>query len=351
MNDQVQKEEREIPDHNTAIKILFDWVKKDAPEENLAAVGHRIVHGGIKLREPVVVDSELIKELSKLVPLAPEHIPHELKAVKFLHHRFPQLKQVACFDTGFHRHMSQTSQMYPIPLQLWTEGIRRYGFHGLSYEYIMQELRKEKDMAHSQERIVIAHLGNGASMAAVRNGRGIDTTMGFTPAGGLMMGNRSGDLDPGVIIYLQKARGYSAEMINKLVNEKSGLAGVSRVSSSMKDVLQVENEREEASRAVDLYCYQARKFLGALIAVLGGLDTLIFTAGIGENSPEIRKRICQKMEYLGLKLDPEKNKKNQSVISDFESRVSVRIMRTNEELMIARHTRRIIQRKRGDKSD
>ena len=347
---QIREKELEIRDHNDSLKLLFDFLKKHSPEKSIDAVGHRIVHGGAEFRKPILLTDEDISKLEDLIPLAPEHLPHEIKAVKIVMDQFPDLNQTACFDTGFHRHMPEKAQNYPLPLKMRNEGICRYGFHGLSYEYIMQELEKEAGSEISKGRIIIAHLGNGASMAAVKDGKSQDTTMGFTPAGGLIMGTRSGDLDPGVIIYLQNEKKLSVDEINKLVNENSGLIGISGESSDMKELLESENGNDRVKLAIDMFCYQAGKYIGALTAVLGGLDTMIFTGGIGENSSEIRQRICQNLDYLGIELNDEKNKENEKIISENESEVTVRVMKTNEELMISRHSYGILKEsKLGEK--
>jgi acetate kinase len=276
--------------------------------------------------------------LRELVPLAPDHLPQEIKAIQAASHYDPQLPQVACFDTAFHRHMPLLAQLYALPRPYLHMGLIRYGFHGLSYEYILQELRKEAGDAAADGRVIIAHLGNGASMAAVRNGQSMDTTMGFTPAGGLVMSTRSGDLDPGVLVYLLEERGLRASGLNDLINQRSGLLGISEISSDMQDLLAKEASEPHARQAVDLFCYQASKFLGALAAVLGGLDTLIFTAGIGENAPAVRQRICQNLTFLGIRLDEGGNAANAAIISREDEPVTVRVMHTDEDLMIARHT-------------
>lgn len=337
---QMLKKDKEIKDHGEAFALLFDWLKKDSPEEDISGIGHRIVHGGADFIDPILLNKINLTDLEKLKPLAPEHLPHELKAIKIVKNRYPDLKQAACFDTGFHSNMPMVSRKYPIPEEYRKQGIQRYGFHGLSYEYIMRELEKENGKQINEKRIIIAHLGNGASMSAIKNGESIDTTMGFTPAGGLMMSTRTGDLDPGVMIYLMKEKGMHISDLNKLVNEKSGLLGISGKSSSMKDL--IKSKDKDAQLAVEMFCYRARKFLGAFINVLGDLDMLVFTAGIGENSPEIRDRICSNSAYAGIKLDTKKNKQNEKIISSNDSKVTVRVMKTNEELMIARHTWNLI---------
>jgi acetate kinase len=254
------------------------------------------------------------------------------------------LRQVVCFDTSFHRTMPRVAQLYALPRDLLNEGVLRYGFHGLSYEYVVGEFARLAGESAARGRVVIAHLGNGCSMTAIRDGRSIDTTMGFTPTGGLVMSSRSGDLDPGVVVYLLQQKRVSAGVLSDMLNRKSGLAGVSGGSPDMRDLLAREATDPHAAEAIELFCYQARKFLGALAAVLDGLDALIFTAGIGENVPEIRRRICEGMGHLGLVLDARANYANAPVISAKEARASIRVIPTNEELMIARHTVRVISR-------
>jgi acetate kinase len=332
------QEHLDLPDHDAALKTLFEWLQGHAPGQDLEAVGHRVVHGGAQYNQPHLITPELVATLRELVPLAPDHLPHELKAIEAVSRSYPALKQVACFDTAFHRHMPQIAQIYALPRHFRHEGVLRYGFHGLSYEYIMQELRREAGPEVASGRVVIAHLGNGASMAAVLGGKSVDTTMGLTPTGGLVMSTRSGDLDPGVILYLLEEKGMRPSTLNDLLNQHAGLLGVSGTTSDMRDLLSQEAKNLHAAAAVDLFCYQAKKYLGALAAVLGGLDTLIFTGGIGENAAPVRWRICQDMEFLGIRLDPGRNDANAPIISRSDSPASVRVMRTDEELMIARHT-------------
>jgi acetate kinase len=332
----------EFPDHSTALKMLLIWLEQRFPGQPIEAVGHRVVHGGPTYCEPHLTTPELLTTLEDLVRLAPEHLPHELKAIEAIQASYPGLKQVACFDTAFHRLMPEVAQRFPLPRSLWHEGVLRYGFHGLSYEFIMANLREVAGQQAAEGRIIIAHLGNGASMAAVRSGKGIDTTMGLTPAGGLIMGTRSGDLDPGVLLYLLEEKGRSPATVNYLVNQRSGLIGISGISSDMRDLLGREATEPNAAQAIEMYCYQARKHLAALAAALGGLDTLVFTAGVGANSPVIRQRICTGLEFMGVRLDAARNDAGAPIISPDGSPVTVRVMKTDEELMIARHTYRVL---------
>ena len=335
-------EARELPDHSAALGTLLDWLRDQGIESGLDAIGHRLVHGGAEFRRAHRVTDELMERVRELRPFAPDHLPHEIAAIEAVAERLPALPQVACFDTAFHRRMPERAKIYPLPRRLADEGVLRYGFHGLSYEYIVSELRKEAGAA-ADGRLIVAHLGNGASMAATREGRSVETTMGFTPAGGLVMSTRSGDLDPGVIVYLLKEKGMGTAAINDLVNHDAGLLGVSGTSQYMKELLEIEHADPRAAQAVDLFCYQARKHLGALAAVLGGLETLIFTGGIGESAPAIRERICEGMQFLGIRIDRERNAAGAGVISPDGASVCVRVMKTNEELMIARHASRLLR--------
>jgi acetate kinase len=330
-----------LPDHDAALHALFAWFQGHRSSMAFDAVGHRVVHGGDRYQEPQRITDNLIATLQQLVPLSPEHLPQALAAIQAARQAYPSIPQVACFDTTFHRYMPPIAQQYALPHELWNHGVRRYGFHGLSYEFIMNALRSA-DPAAVAGRVIIAHLGNGASMAAVRGGISIDTTMGLTPTGGLVMGTRSGDLDPGVLLYLLQAQGMSPAEINTLVNQRAGLLGVSGNTADMRDLLGEESRDPRAAAAIALFCYQARKFVGALAAVLGGLDTLIFTGGIGEHAAPIRARICAGMDFLGIQLDERRNAAHASIISRDSSAATVRVMPTDEELMIARHTYRLL---------
>jgi acetate kinase len=328
----------DLPDHGAAFQTLFDWLREGDYSRDLAAVGHRLVHGGRSHVKTQKITPRALEDIQRLVPLAPDHLPHEIKAIEEVSRRFPDLTQVACFDTAFHRRMPAVAQSYALPEAYTRDALIRYGFHGLSYEYLLLELAREAGPEAAQGRVIMAHLGNGASMAALHEGQSRDTTMGMTPTGGLVMSTRVGDLDPGVLLYLLREQGLNVAALNTLVNQQAGLLGVSGRSSDMQDLLGREAADVAAAAAVQLFCYQARKFLGALTAVLGGLETLVFTGGIGENAPIIRARICHNLEFLGLRLDEPRNAANAPIISGPDSRVTVRVMRTNEELMIARHT-------------
>ena len=336
-----------VGDQKEALGLLFDQLDEQTGTGPPTAVGHRIVHGGSAYDQPQLITDDVIAELSRLIPLAPLHLPVEIAAVDAVRMRYPSLPQVACFDTAFHRTMPRVAQLYGLPRRFLDAGIVRYGFHGLSYEYVMSEFTRElggdADLVRRQ-RLVIAHLGNGASMVAVAEGHSIDTTMGLTPIGGLVMSTRSGDLDPGVLLYLQDREEMSSAEVRRVVEQQGGLLGVSGTSADMRDLLSAMGQNRQADEAVQLFNYTARKYLGALISALGGLDTLIFTGGIGENSLPVRQAICEGMSYVGIQLDPGRNAANDSIISVPGSAVTVRVIPTNEELMIVRHTSRVLRR-------
>ena len=319
-----------------AVDALFDEFER-LKLPRLDAVGHRIVHGGPHHVAPEIVTPALLDDLKTLIPFAPLHMPGGIEGIEAVAARHPKLPQVVCFDTAFHRGMPERAERFPLPRELWDAGIRRYGFHGISYEYILQALG-----ADVPPRLIIAHLGNGASMAAVLNGHPHDTTMGFTPAGGFMMGTRPGDLDPGVIVYLLEQKRYDAKRLAELVNLKSGLLGVSGLSSDVKTLLDARAANADAAMAIEMFCYQIRKSVGALAAALGGLDLLIFTGGIGEHAAAVRAEVCDGLAYLGLAIDPRRNDSNEDTISTADSRCRVRVIPTNENLMVARHTARLV---------
>ncbi len=326
----------DFPDHHVAVQQTFSTLEQlHLPKP--VSVGHRLVHGGPDHTAPERVTPGLMTTLRKLVPFASLHLAAELQGIEAVASRFPGLPQVACFDTAFHRGMPELAQRFPLPRELWDEGVRRYGFHGLSYEYILEALGTA---AHG--RTIIAHLGNGASMAAVRDGQPLDTTMGFTPTGGFMMGTRSGDLDPGIVLYLMNEKGYDARRLERLVNHEAGLLGVSGISSDMKMLLEMRETDPSAAQAVELFCYQVRTHIGALTAVLGGLDLLVFTGGIGERAAPVRWEICRGLEYLGISVDRERNDTHADPISTSGSRCTVRVIPTREDLMIVRHTRKLL---------
>jgi len=335
-----QDQEIDLPDHDVALQWLFGWLANHGPGMKLDAVGHRLVYGGPNHYKPQLITPALENDLKKLIPFAPDHLPEELKAVEAVKNVYPSLPQVACFDTAFHWQSPRIAKLFPLPRHYWDEGLRRYGFHGLSYAYIVQELARD---GAAEGRVVVAHLGNGASMAAIRNQSPVDTTMGMTPSGGLMMGTRSGDLDPGAVFFVAEKES-SLATAKTILNEKAGLLGVSEISSDMQDLLGKETIDSRAAEAIDLFCYQARKSLGSLVAVLGGLDTLVFTGGIGEHASSVRSRICEGLEFLGIRLDSTLNNSNDSVISTEESQVQVRVMKTDEEIMIARYTNDLISK-------
>lgn len=330
-----------VSDHKSAANFLIDWLEKQGGFASVGAVGHRVVHG-MQHTAPELVTQELLDELHSIRPYDPEHLPREIELIEAFRKRYPKLPQVACFDTAFHRTMPRVSRMLPIPRRFDAKGIQRYGFHGLSYAYLMEELAHLGDPAASKGRVILAHLGNGASMAAVLDGRSIDTSMGFTPTAGLVMSTRSGDLDPGLAPYLARTEQVSTQQFYDMVNHESGLLGISETSSDMRDLLDRETQDVRAAEAVAMFCYQARKLVGAYAAALGGLDTLVFAGGIGESAPVIRARICESLEFLGIELEEKQNAANAGVISAAAGRVTVRVIRTDEELTIARSVCKII---------
>ena len=326
--------------HDGALDYLVAFLRSELADDRLIAVGHRVVHGGLDYRGPVLVDAAVAAAIEKLVPLAPLHQPHNLAPIRRLLDRAPELPQVACFDTSFHTTNPELAQRFALPEHLHEAGVRRYGFHGLSYEYIASMLA-EFDAHAASGRTVVLHLGNGASMCAIEAGRSITSTMGFTAVDGLPMGTRSGSLDPGAILYLMDQCGMDARAIEELLYNQSGLLGVSGISSDMRTLLASADPR--AKRAVDLWCYRIRRELGSLAAALGGLDAIVFTGGIGENSAAIRERVCRDAAWLGVELDLAANARGGPRISSPAARASAWSIPTNEELMIARHTRRVLQ--------
>ena len=299
------------------------------------AIGHRVVHGMLH-SQPERVSPPLLTELRRIASFDPEHLPREIELIEAMQRRYPDLPQVACFDTAFHRGMPAQATLLPIPRRYAAQGVQRYGFHGLSYTFLMQELLRLGDPAASRGRVILAHLGSGASLAAVLDGRCVDTSMGFTPAAGLVMGTRSGDLDPGLASYLMLAESMSASQFQSMVNEQSGLLGISETSADVRDLLERETTDSRAREAIAIFCYQAKKWIGAYTAALGGLDTLVFTGGIGENAAPVRRRICDGLRCFGIELDDSLNDQHGACIST--GRVTVRVIRTDEESVIANLT-------------
>ena len=328
-------------DHRAALGFLLHWLDAQPVFASVKAVGHRVVHG-MQHSQPELVTSKLLAELRRITPYAPDHLPREIGLIEALRKKHPGLPQVACFDTAFHRTMPSVARLLPIPRHFAAEGVERYGFHGLSYAYLMQELSRS-DRAAAKGRVILAHLGSGASLAAVHRGRSMDTSMGFTPTAGLVMSTRSGDLDPGLGYYLARTERMSSARFQHMVNHESGLLGVSGISSDVRDLLALEDHDARAAEAVSLFCYQAKKWIGSYAAALGGLNTLVFAGGIGENAPVIRKRICEGLGFLGITLHPTRNANNASVISTDTGRVVVRVIRTDEERMIAQSVIRILK--------
>lgn len=332
----------QVADHAASVQVLLDQLAQSGKRLEIEAIGHRVVHGGSRFAAPVVVSSEVMEELHRLSPYDPEHLPAEITLLEAFGKQFPQVPQVACFDTGFHQHLPRVARVLAIPRRYEKLGVRRYGFHGLSYAYLMEELERVAGSSVARGRVIVAHLGNGASMAAVREGRTVDTSMGFTPASGLPMSTRSGDLDPGIFSYLARTEGMTAEQFQDMVNAESGLLGLSETSPDMRDLLQQEGRDVRAAEAVALFCYQGKKWIGAYAAALGGLDTLIFSGGIGEHAPAVRARMCEGLEFLGIRLDQAGNEAGADVISTLDSRVTVRVMRTDEEIQIAQSVYRVL---------
>ena len=327
--------------HPSAVVFFLDWLETQPMFPSIEAVGHRVVHG-MNHQDPEPVTPQLLDELRRIIPYDPKHLPLEIELIEAFRQRHPALPQVVCFDTAFHRSMPRVASLIPIPRRFDAAGIRRYGFHGLSYQFLTEKLASLGDPAAEKGRVILAHLGNGASMAAVRDGKSIDTSMGFTPTGGLVMGSRSGDLDPGLVSYLVRTEQMGAEQFQDMVTSESGLLGVSEISSDLRDLLARESEDVRAAEAVALFCYQATKWIGSFAAALGGLDTLVFAGGIGENAPLIRWRICEGLGFLGIEVNEERNTENAALISTDAGRVAVRVIPTDEELMIARSVKRVL---------
>jgi acetate kinase len=327
--------------HRAAVDFLLDWLEAQPVFASVKAAGHRVVHG-MKHSAPERVTPKLLAELRVITPYDPDHLPREIALIEAFSRRHPGLPQVACFDTAFHRTLPAVARLLPIPRRYAAKGVERYGFHGLSCAYLMEELGR-LDPGAAKGRVILAHLGNGASLTAVRGGKSVDTSMGFTPAAGLVMSTRTGDLDPGLAYYLARTERMTAARFQRMVNRESGLLGVSGTSSDLRDLLAREARDARAEEAVALFCHQAKKWIGAFAAALGGLDTLVFAGGIGENAPLIRERICAGLGFLGVELGRKRNAGNAALISPESGRVRVRVIRTDEELMIARSVIRTLK--------
>ena len=334
-NEQKNSVAIEAGDYVAAANALIAWLEPHLADAKLVAIGHRIVQGMLHSK-PELVTQPLLDELHQISAYDPEHLPLEIKLIEIFQQHYPRLPQIACFDTAFHHTLPRVAKILPIPHRFETLGLQRYGFHGLSYQYLMQELERLDGRKVAQGRVILAHLGNGASMAAVDKGQSMDTSMGFTPAGGLVMGTRTGDLDPGVAAYLMQSGNLTPAQFNHLINHESGLLGVSGLSSDMQDLTTRAATDKRAADAVELFCYQAKKWIGAYAAALGGLDTLVFSGGIGENAAAIRARICTGLGFLGIEIDSHRNTSNTRVISADKGQVTVYVIHTDEELMIAK---------------
>ena len=342
LNQHEQSSQRvEASDHKSAVNSLIDWLQEQKEFSSVRAVGHRVVHGMNHI-EPETITQVLLNELHRISPYDPDHLPREIELIEVFRKRHPKLPQIACFDTSFHCTMLRVAKLLPIPRHFDEKGIQRYGFHGLSYSYLIEELSRMAGIKAAQGRVILAHLGSGASLAAVRNGKSIDTSMGFTPVGGIPMGTRPGDLDPGVAWYIMKSDNLTPAQFNKLINHESGLLGISETSSDMQDLLAKENDDVRASEAVEFFCYQVKKWIGSFAAALSGLDTLVFSGGIGENSPVVRSRICEGLGFLGIELEEKRNITNAPVISTNNGKAVVRVIHTDEELMIAKIVNQIL---------
>lgn len=328
-------QDADVRDGGEAVNALAAWLRSKYGGSRVLGVGHRVVHGGARFKVPTVLNPQVLEQLRELIPLAPLHQPYNLAAIEAAMNRLPNVPQVACFDTSFHRGQPSVAELIPLPRELRQAGLQRYGFHGLSYEYIASVLPQVAPEI-AQERVIVAHLGSGASLCALQEGKSVDSTLGFTALDGLCMGTRPGALDPGVVLHLFQSLKLSAKEVENLLYKKSGLLGISGISNDMRDLL--GRAEPDAQLAVDYFVYRAAKEIGALTAVLGGIDGLVFTAGIGENSPEIRRRICEACAWLGVELNENANRDRGPQISTARSKVAVWVVPTNEELMIARHT-------------
>ena len=330
------------PDHEGSVDLLMSALEDELKTVHLAGVGHRIVHGGATYSAPRKIDPEMVAALRGLGAFDPEHLPPEISLIEAFHRRLPDAPQVACFDTAFHHDLPRVARLLPIPRRYEAKGVRRYGFHGLSCTFLMAELARLDGADAANGRVVLAHLGSGASLTAVQGGRSVDTSMSFTPASGVPMSSRAGDLDPGLMAYLARTENMTPDQFAEMVNFTSGLLGISETSGDMAELIKHEADDPRAAEAVAIFCYQVRKWIGAFAAALGGLDTLVFAGGIGENAPVVRARICEDLGFLGVDLDPARNDANAPIISTEASRVRVRVIHTDEEVVIARSVAEVL---------
>lgn len=328
--------------HAEAVRLLLEWLVAHVAVSALAAVGHRIVHGGPQYAEGVVVTDQVLADVRTLVAFDPQHLPVELELVEVFRQAAPSAQHVLCFDTAFHHNLPLRARLLPIPRRFETAGVRRYGFHGLSYAFIMQELRRVEGETAANGKVIIAHLGSGVSLAALQGGEPIDTTMSMTPASGVMMSTRSGDLDPSLALYFERTQGYDADRFNHMVNFESGLLGISETTADMEKLLEAQAADARARDAVDIFCYQVKKSIGSLAAALGGLNTLVFTGGMGEKAPVIRAKICDELAFLGITLDADRNRQSDRLISVEGGQVGVHVIRTDEATTIAGQVARLI---------
>ncbi len=331
----------EAPEHKTAAEIIYKWIQEHLQQNTIVAIGHRIVHGGPEFSASRLISPEVIKDLHVITSLNPEHLPYQIESIELTGRNFPKVKQVACFDTAFFHELPTNAKLLPLPRKYSELGLRRYGFHGLSYTYLLEEFEQVAGKSSARGKIVMAHLGNGASLAAVKDCQPIDTSMGLTPAGGIPMSTRSGDLDPGIITYLAAHEHLTTDQINHVIGFESGLLGISETTSDMKKLLEIETDDPRAKDAVDIFCYQAKKYIGAYAAAMGGIDSLIFSGGIGEAAPKIRARICDQLDFLGISIDQSRNQMNTEVISSGGSKVGVYVMATDEATTIVREISKI----------
>lgn len=330
-------------DHAAANDMLLKWFTTQTANNTVTAVAHRVVHGGPNYHKSQEVTKDLLVELRKFTSFDAEHLPAELQMIESFQQRLPDAKQIVCFDTAFHHDLPTRARLLPIPRRFAAAGVRRYGFHGLSYAYVLEELRRVEGAVAANGKVVIAHLGSGASLAAIRDSKSIDTTMSLTPASGLPMSTRSGDLDPGIALYCMRTQGYDVDQFNHMVNFESGMLGLSETSADMKKLLAIETADGRAKDAVDMFCYQVQKNIGSLAAALGGLNTLVFTGGIGENAPKIRERICADLKFLGITIEPKRNQEGSRLISTDDSQVGVHIIHTDESMTIAREAAKLMR--------